>query len=31
LLAMGDWLEEDCECLQLLVSDVFISSQSIWG
>lgn len=31
LLAMGGWLEEHCVCLQLLVSDVFISSQSVWG
>lgn len=31
LLAMGGWLEEHCMCLQLLVSDVFISSPSVWG
>lgn len=31
LLAMGGWLEEHCVCLQLLVSDVFISSPSVWG
>lgn len=31
LLAMGGWLEEYCVCLQLLVSDVFISSPSVWG